>query len=75
LLLFFLMQGPFDFALLGANKQVLRVRLPQLRSSDLGIQFALPQPAPGNATAAAAAAPKAEEKPGATTNTATDAKP
>lgn len=73
------MQGPFDFALLGANKQVLRVRLPQLRSSDLGIQFALPQPAPGNATAsaasAAAAAPKAEEKPSATSNSATDAKP
>jgi hypothetical protein len=27
-------------AILGANKQVLRARLPNLRSSDLGIQFA-----------------------------------
>jgi hypothetical protein len=30
----------FDVAILGANKQVLRARLPNLRSSDLGIQFA-----------------------------------
>ena len=34
------MQGPFDFALLGANRQVLRVRIPQLRSVDLKVQFA-----------------------------------
>lgn len=48
-------RGPFDIALLGANKQVLRVRIPRLRSSDLKIQFAatptLAPPGPGNATA------------------------
>lgn len=33
-------RGGFDVAILGANKQVLRARLPTLRSSDLGIQFA-----------------------------------
>lgn len=50
-------QGPFDFALLGQNRQVLRVRLPQLRSIDLGIQF--------SATSQAAAVP-APEGPAAT---------
>jgi len=48
------LQGPFDIALLGANKQVLRVRIPRLSSSDLKIQFAatptLAPPGPGNTT-------------------------
>ena len=34
-------RGPFDFALLGANRQVLRVRVTQLRSQDLRIQVRL----------------------------------
>ena len=33
-------QGPFEFALLGSNRQVLRVRVAQLRSQDLKTQFA-----------------------------------
>jgi len=57
-----LLQGPFDIALLGANKQVLRVRIPRLRSSDLKIQFAatttLAPPGPGNSTANATAPAK-----------------
>lgn len=52
---FELIQGPFDFALLGANRQVLRVRVAQLRSQDLRIQFAGNVGAP-NATAAPAQA-------------------
>ena len=60
------MQGPFDIALLGANKQVLRVRIPRLRSSDLKIQFAatptLAPPGPGNATANATAKAPAKGK-------------
>ena len=32
------LQGPFDFALLGANRQVLRVRVGQLRSQDLKVR-------------------------------------
>ena len=31
--------GPFLLAIQGANGQVLRVRLPQLRNVDLGVQF------------------------------------
>lgn len=75
------MQGPFDFALLGANKQVLRKRLPRLRSSDLAIQFAMPENAPAaeeeNAAesaiteAAAAAAPQAEKQPVVAASSAT----
>jgi hypothetical protein len=37
-------RGPFDVALLGANRQVLRVRLPSLRSTDMKIQFASSSP-------------------------------
>ena len=32
-------RGPFSFALLGSNDEVLRARLPQLKSADLGVQF------------------------------------
>jgi hypothetical protein len=39
-------RGPFEFDLMGANKEVLRPRLPQLRSADLGVQFAPPPPPP-----------------------------
>ncbi len=54
---------------------MLRVRLPQLRSVDLGVQFAMPQPAQTSeetpapaveeaiAVAAEAAAPQAEQQP------------
>ena len=69
-MLFFFFQGPFDFALLGANRQVLRVRLPTLRSSDLGVQFTMTVQAPAAeasvaaaAAAAEAAAPQAEKPP------------
>lgn len=37
-------RGPFDIAILGANRQVIRVRLPSLRSTDLKVQFAAPAP-------------------------------
>jgi len=37
-------RGPFDIALLGANRQVIRVRLPKLKSTDLTIQFADSRP-------------------------------
>lgn len=37
-------RGPFDIALLGANRQVIRVRLPKLKSTDLTIQFADSKP-------------------------------
>lgn len=56
-------RGPFDFALLGANRQILRVRLPRLVSSDLKVQFAAtpePTPAPSNATSATISSPVAE---------------
>jgi hypothetical protein len=57
-------RGPFDFAFLGANRQVLRVRVGQLVSQDLKIQFAATpgtlDPTPG---AAAAAAPTEEPVP------------
>lgn len=33
-------RGPFSIALLGENRQVLRVRIGQLRSQDLKVQFA-----------------------------------
>lgn len=32
-------RGPFRLELLGRNREVLRVSLPQLRSSNLGVQF------------------------------------
>jgi hypothetical protein len=56
------MQGPFDFALLGANRQVLRVRIPQLRSADLKVQFAarLPGAPPAAEGAALPVVPAAE---------------
>lgn len=31
--------APLDVALLGGNKEVLRARVPSLRSADLGVQF------------------------------------
>ena len=32
-------KGPFEIALLGANRQVLRIRTAQLRTQDLKVQF------------------------------------
>lgn len=32
-------KGPFQLALLGSNKQVLRVTFKELRSQDLKVQF------------------------------------
>lgn len=46
--------GPFDFALLGANRQILQVRLTRLESVDLGVQFA-PNASPPSAEQAATA--------------------
>ena len=64
-------QGPFNIAIMGLNKQVLRVRVKQLRSQDLKAQFKTagntkatrnatalapaPAPAPSKALKAAAA--------------------
>jgi hypothetical protein len=61
-------RGPFEFALLGETRQVLRVRVGQLRSQDLAVQFAAPPgvfpAAPAAADAAAAAgAPAGEPTP------------
>lgn len=50
----------FNIALLGANREILRARIPQLRSQDIGVQFSLP----ANATAPAAeATPTVVEEP------------
>lgn len=57
-------QGPFNIALLASNRQVLRVRIKQLRSQDLQVQFrggggggAAAAPAPPSKAAAAKSAP------------------
>jgi hypothetical protein len=57
-------RGPFDIALLGVNREVLRVRIGQLRSQDIGIQFAVPTgPVPAGAAAAPSVEPKVQTPP------------